>query len=170
MESPGCSFGSMRLSHGAPASPMHLAFHVRVSPSTLPSSSPPLEPTLPSPPATGTRWQQHCRRRMWRTPPQTARFDRGSPSHPCKGCSCWLRPLTQTPGRRCRLHSRTPTLERDGERGTGGDNRGGGAESKQPGQILRPSGVASLTFISSVAVSGGEEEEHVMKGLMRDED
>ncbi|RVX01229.1 hypothetical protein CK203_036216 [Vitis vinifera] len=170
MESPRCSSGSTRLSRGAPASPMHLAFHVRVSPSTLSSSSPPLEATLPSLPATRTWWQQHRCRRTWRTPPRMAKFDRGSPSCACKGRSCWLRPRTQTPGRRCRLHSRKPTLERDGECGTGGDNRGGGAESEQPGQISRPSGVASLTFISSVAVSGGEEEEHVMKGLMRDED
>ena len=170
MESPGCSSGSTRLSHGAPASPMHLAFHVRVSPSTLLSSWPPLEAALPSPPTTGTRWQQHCRRRTWRTPPQTARFDRGSPSRACKGRSCWLRPRAQTPGRSCRLRSRTPTLERDGERGTGGDNQGGGAENGQLGQISRPSGVASLTSISSVAVSGGEEEEHVMKGPRRDED
>ena len=150
-------FWETRLSHGTPASPMHLAFHVRVSPSTLPSSSQPLEATLPSPPATGTRWQQHCRRRTWRTPPQTARFDRGSPSRACKG-------------RSCRLRSRTPTLERDGERGTGGDNQGGGAENGQLGQISRPSDVASLTPISSVAISGGEEEEHVMKGPRRDED
>ncbi|RVW27088.1 hypothetical protein VitviT2T_011708 [Vitis vinifera] len=170
MESLKCSSGSTRLSHGAPASPMHLAFHVRVSPSTLPSSSPPLEPTLPSPPATGTWWQQHCRRRTWRTPPQTARFDRGSPSRTYKGRSCWLRPQTQTPGRSYRLHSRTPTLECDGEHGTGGDNRGDDVESRQPGQISRPSGVASLTSISSVAVFGGEEEEHVMKGPVRDED
>ena len=92
------------------------------------------------------------------------------PSCACKGRSCWLRPRTQTPGRSCRFHSRTPTLERDGEGGMGGDNRGGGVEFGHPGQISRPSGVASLTFISSVAVSGGEEEEHVMKGLMRDED
>ena len=147
----------MRLFHGAPASPMHLAFYVKVPPSTLPSSSPPLESTLPSPPATGTRWQQHCRRRTWRTPPQKARFDRESPSRACKG-------------RSCRLHSRTSTLERDSERGTGHDNRGGGAKSGQPGQISRPSGVASLTSISSVAVFGGEEEEHVMKGPVRDED
>ncbi|KAL6315284.1 hypothetical protein AAG906_000370 [Vitis piasezkii] len=72
MESPD-AFGSTRLSHGAPASPMHLAFHVRVSPSTLPSSSPPLEATLPSPPATGTRWQQHRRRCTWRTPRRRVR-------------------------------------------------------------------------------------------------
>ena len=70
MESPGCSSGSTRLSRGAPTSPMHLAFHVRVSPSTLPSSSPPLEAALPSPPAIGTRWQQLCRRCTWRTPPR----------------------------------------------------------------------------------------------------
>ena len=61
MESLGCSSGSMRLSCGAPASPMHLAFCVKVLLSTLPSSSPPFEATLPSPPAIGTRWQQHCR-------------------------------------------------------------------------------------------------------------
>ena len=63
MESLGCSSGSMRLSCSAPASPMHLAFCVKVPPSTLPSSSSPFKATLPSPPAIGTRWQQHCRRR-----------------------------------------------------------------------------------------------------------
>ena len=63
MESLGCGYGSMRLSCGAPASPMHLAFCVKVPPSTLPLSSLPFEATLPSPPAIGTRWQQHCRRR-----------------------------------------------------------------------------------------------------------
>ena len=69
MESPRCSSGSTRLSHGASTSPMHLVFHMRVSPSTLPSSSPPLEATLPSLPATRTWWQQHRCRRTWRTPP-----------------------------------------------------------------------------------------------------
>ena len=78
MESLGCSSGSMRLSCGAPASPMHLAFCVKVPPSTLPSSSSPFKATLPSPPAIGTRWQQHCRRRTRQTLPQPARFDRGS--------------------------------------------------------------------------------------------
>nr|CAN76655.1 hypothetical protein VITISV_042357 [Vitis vinifera] len=63
MESPGCSSGSIRLSYGAPASPMHLAFYVTASPSTLPSSSPSLEANLHSSPATGTRWQRHCRQR-----------------------------------------------------------------------------------------------------------
>ncbi|RVX04419.1 hypothetical protein CK203_018532 [Vitis vinifera] len=87
MESPRCSSGSTRLSRGAPASPMHLVFHVRVSPSTLSSSSPPLEATLPSLPATRTRWQQHRRRCTWRTPPRTARFDRGSPHAPVKAAA-----------------------------------------------------------------------------------
>ena len=57
-----------------------------------------------------------------------------------------------------------PTPERDGGCGTDGDNRGGGAETGHPGRISRPSGVASLAFISSVAVSGGEEEDDLKVG------
>ena len=74
--------------------------------STLPSPSTPFEDALPSSPATRTRWPRHCRRRAWRALPQTARFDRGSPSRACEGPSCWLRPQTQTPGRSCKLQRR----------------------------------------------------------------
>ena len=138
MESPGCSSESMRLSYGAPANPMHLAFHVKVSPSTLPTSSPPFEATLPSPPATRTRWSRHCRRCTWRTLPQMARFDRGSPSCACKSRSCWL-------------HSRTSTLEHGDEYGAGGVSRGG-TENRQPKPTSRTSGDASLTSTFSVIV------------------
>ena len=57
-----------------------------------------------------------------------------------------------------------PTPERDGGCGTDGDNRGGGAETGRPGRISRPSGVASLAFISPVAVSGGEEDDDLKVG------
>ena len=76
----------------------------------------------------------------------------GGPSRACRGSSSRLHARPQ-------LQASTPTLECDGERGTGGDSRGGGVDSGQPGQILRPSGAASLTSISPVAVPGGEEED-----------
>ena len=164
MESPGCSSESMRLSCGALASPMHLAFHVKASSSTLPLPSPPFEATLPSPPTTRTRWSRHCRRCTWRTLPQMARFDRGGPSRACKSRSCWLRPRTPTPSRNCWLHSRTPTsgrsywlhsrtptLEHGGEHGAGGVSRGG-AESRQPGPTSRTFDDTSLASASSVIV------------------
>ena len=56
--------------------------------STLPSPSLPFENTLPNLPATRTRWSRRCRRRTWRTLPQTARFDLGSSSRTYKGRSC----------------------------------------------------------------------------------
>lgn len=59
----------------------------RVSPSTLPSSSLPLEATLPSPPATGTRWQQHCRRSTWRTPPRRPGSTEEAPHSPVKAAA-----------------------------------------------------------------------------------
>ena len=76
----------------------------------------------------------------------------GGPSRACRGSSSRLHARPQ-------LQASTPTRECDGGRGTGGDSRGGGVDSGQPGQILRPSGAASLTSISPVAVSGGEEED-----------
>ena len=76
----------------------------------------------------------------------------GGPSRACRGSSSRLHARPQ-------LRASTPTLECDGERGTGGEGRGGGVDSGQPGQILRPSGAASLTSISPVAVSVGEEED-----------
>nr|CAN78843.1 hypothetical protein VITISV_015164 [Vitis vinifera] len=76
----------------------------------------------------------------------------GGPSRACRGSSSRLHARPQ-------LQASTPTLECDGERGTGGEGRGGGVDSGQPGQILRPSGAASLTSISPVAVSVGEEED-----------
>ena len=76
----------------------------------------------------------------------------GGPSRACRGSSSRLHARPQ-------LRASTPTLECDGERGTGGDSRGGGVDSGQPGQILRPSGAASLTSISPVAVAVGEEED-----------
>ena len=152
MESPGCSSGSIRLSYGAPASPMHLAFYVTASPSTLPSSSPSLEANLHSSPATGTRWQRHCRQRTWRTLPQTARFDRGSSSCAYKGRSCWLHSRTRTPGRSCWLHFQTPTPKHDNEHGICGGNRGG-AEDWQLGPTSRTSDDASLASAFFVVVS-----------------
>ena len=76
----------------------------------------------------------------------------GGPSRACRGSSSRLHARPQ-------LQASTPTLECNGERGTGGDSRGGGVDNGQPGQILRPSGAASLTSISPVAVPGGEEED-----------
>ena len=76
----------------------------------------------------------------------------GGPSRACRGSSSRLHARPQ-------LQASTPTLECDAERGTGGDSRDGGVDSGQLGQILRPSGAASLTSISPVAVPGGEEED-----------
>ena len=83
----------------------------------------------------------------------------GGSSRACRGSSSRLHARPQLQASTPTLQASTPKLECDGERGTGGDSRGGGVDSGQPGQILRPSGAASLTSISLVAVPGGEEED-----------
>ena len=83
----------------------------------------------------------------------------GDSSRACRGSSSRLHARPQLQASTPTLQASTPKLECDGERGTGGDSRGGGVDSGQPGQILRPSGAASLTSISPVAVLGGEEED-----------
>ena len=103
--------------------------------STLPSPSPPFENTLPNPSATRTRWSRHCRRRTWRTLPQTARFDRGGPSRACKGCSS-------------RLHTVTRPLQLDVFDGGGSSTtRRRGAERRQFGPASRaPDEASHLQF------------------------
>ncbi|RVW26465.1 hypothetical protein CK203_093924 [Vitis vinifera] len=131
MESPGCSSGSMRLSYGAPASPMHLEFYVTASPSTLPSSSPSLEATLHSPPATGTRWQWHS-------------------ASPTLGHRHQAAAAGSTSGRR---HWNMTTNTAYAAAIEAATRRRGGAEGWQLGPTSKTSGDASLTSIPSVVVA-----------------
>ena len=70
----------------------------------------------------------------------------------------WLRPVAM---QAVEVHRATRhAAERDAQRSSDSST-----ERLQSGQISRTSGVASLTSIFSVIISGDEEEEHVMKDL-----
>ena len=125
-----------------------------------PSSSPPLEGALPSPPAVGTWWQQHRRRRTRRvSPPRRPGSTEEAPHAPAKAAAAGSILM-----RRHQAAAAGSSHERWRWNVTADTARVAIIKvAAQKPSILDwfrgPSGVASLTFISSIAVSGGEEED-----------